>query len=167
MSLLRRISSLHVCNVITGWLWASVNKKDAQSLLEKKAIIVWGWLLIVRLAAEFIIAIPSGWAELILICFWKIFFFPPPGSTGASSPYHYWNIFHFIRLRHAPMWCPRSWRHYTLHNNTQARLRCLSIKIQSGHKVHVSVEESDGVTFLINSLAPASLAYKQRLVSRP
>lgn len=31
MSLLHRISSLHVCNVITGWLWASVNKTNAQS----------------------------------------------------------------------------------------------------------------------------------------
>lgn len=143
MSLLHRISSLHVCNVITGWLWASVNKTDAQSLLGAKKKRSHYCL---RLTADCQV---SSWIhyrdsfrlsriDSYLFLNFYFFFFPPPGSTGASSPYHYWNIFHFIRLRHAPMWCPRSWRHYTLHNNTQARLRCLSIKIQSGHKARVS-----------------------------
>lgn len=44
---------------MAAWLWAnSVNKENAAP--SEIAIIVCGWLLIVRLAAEFITAIPPG-----------------------------------------------------------------------------------------------------------
>lgn len=84
------IRFFHAPNRISSQLWASVNKTNAH--------FVWKGHYCKRLAAEFIILIPQGCTGWIFIPLWNWFVKPKP-----SSPYHYWNILHFIWLRcHIP-----------------------------------------------------------------
>ncbi len=112
VSLFHRLSSLNAvkCNhCMTLGQQCKIRGMLAPSEI---AIIVCGWLLIVRFAAEFIIMIPQGWAELILICFWNSLVDQSLISISLSEYISYHQAW-LCRV----MWCPCSRRHYTLHNN--------------------------------------------------
>lgn len=121
----------------------------------EKAIIVWGWLLIVRLAAEFIIVISAGGAGLILICFW---------NCCVDRSLISISLLEYISFHQASPRCdvvsPQlpPLRAAQQHTGT---LRWVSLGYSQSIKC-VSVWKRRECDISHQLLAPASLAYKQR-----
>lgn len=136
MSLHRRMSSLLVCNVITGWLWASVNKTNAQSPLEKDRKKSHYCL---RLTADCQVCSWIHYSDSFRLSRIDSYLFLKHFSPSPATNFDRRLIsisllqcISFHQLRQAHPCDARRCHHYTLHDNTQAPGRRLSIKIQSG-----------------------------------